>query len=314
MRSLPTLGLIFGITICFGQTNTFPTSGSVGIGTTTPAYKLDVTGASDEFKARFQGPDGYILIGPGNSGWAHIYTDRPNFIFNQNVWSITGGFSSYSAANLVLQTNGTSRLTILNSNGNVGIGTATPTSKLHVSSTGTVEMQVSSDGATTSRSIYSLTRASSFWNIGMNVNQSNTDDLQFRFNGSTYPFTIQSGGNVGIGTTSPDAKLSVKGQIHAQEVKVDLNGSVAPDYVFDKDYKLPSLEEIQPYIKANKHLPEVPSAKDMEENGINVGEMNLLLLKKVEELTLYLIETKAAQEADRARVTTLEEEIKKLKQ
>jgi hypothetical protein len=101
-------------------------------------------------------------------------------------------------------------------------------------------------------------------------------------------FTITSNGQVGIGTIAPDAKLAVKGQIHAEEVKVDLSVPV-PDYVFEKDYKLPSLEEIQTYITANKHLPEVPSAKEMEEKGINVGEMNLLLLKKVEELTIYLI-------------------------
>jgi hypothetical protein len=111
--------------------------------------------------------------------------------------------------------------------------------------------------------------------------------------GST--LTLRADGNVGIGTISPDAKLSVKGQIHAQEVKVDLTGAIAPDYVFDKDYNLPSLEEIQSYITANKHLPEVPSAKEMEEKGINVGEMNLLLLKKVEELTLYLIAESAAR-------------------
>ncbi len=96
-------------------------------------------------------------------------------------------------------------------------------------------------------------------------------------------------GNVGIGTPAPDAKLSVKGQIHAQEVKVDLDGAVAPDYVFDKEYKLRSLEEIQSYITANKHLPEVPSAKEMEKNGMNLGDMNLLLLKKIEELTLHMI-------------------------
>ena len=96
----------------------------------------------------------------------------------------------------------------------------------------------------------------------------------------------------GIGTASPDAKLSVKGQVHAQEVKVDLSGSVAPDYVFTGNYKLPSLEEVKAYIDKHQHLPEVPSAKEMETSGINVGEMNLLLLKKIEELTLYVIQLK----------------------
>jgi Phage T4 tail fibre len=96
-------------------------------------------------------------------------------------------------------------------------------------------------------------------------------------------------GYVGIGTTSPDAKLAVKGTVHAQEVKVDLSVP-GPDYVFEPTYQLPSLTEIENYIKANKHLPEVPSAKEMETNGINLSEMNMLLLKKVEELMLYQIE------------------------
>lgn len=100
------------------------------------------------------------------------------------------------------------------------------------------------------------------------------------------------GANVGIGTTTPDAKLAVKGTIHAQEVKVDLLGAVAPDYVFEPTYKLTPLSEVENYIKQHKHLPEVPSAKEMEEQGVNLKEMNMLLLKKVEELTLHVIELK----------------------
>ena len=79
------------------------------------------------------------------------------------------------------------------------------------------------------------------------------------------------------------------GDINAVEVKVDLSvpGS---DYVFEEDYDLPFLEGIQQYVKENKHLPEVSSAKEMEENRIDLGVINMLLLKKVEELTLHLIE------------------------
>lgn len=100
---------------------------------------------------------------------------------------------------------------------------------------------------------------------------------------------INQNGDVGIGTITPDAKLAVKGTVHAQEVRVDLNVP-GPDYVFEPTYTLPTLAETEAYIKANKHLPEVPSAKEMEANGINLSEMNMLLLKKVEELTLHLIE------------------------
>ncbi len=93
----------------------------------------------------------------------------------------------------------------------------------------------------------------------------------------------------GIGTNRPDSELTVKGSIHAEEVKVDLSVP-APDYVFEPDYNLTSLEDIEKYILSNKHLPEIPSSKEMEVNGIQLGEMNMLLLKKIEELTLYIIE------------------------
>jgi len=100
---------------------------------------------------------------------------------------------------------------------------------------------------------------------------------------------IKRNGLVGIGTENPDAKLTVKGDIHAEEVLVDLSVP-GPDYVFEEDYDLRTLEETEAYIRANKHLPEVPSAIEMEANGIELGEMNMLLLKKVEELTLHTIE------------------------
>ena len=101
--------------------------------------------------------------------------------------------------------------------------------------------------------------------------------------------TLKTNGNVGVGTTAPDEKLTVNGKIHAKEIKVDLNVP-APDYVFETDYELPKLKDIQSYIAKHKHLPEVPSAKEMEKNGINLSNMNMLLLKKIEELTLHLIE------------------------
>ncbi|WP_417887103.1 interleukin-like EMT inducer domain-containing protein [Zunongwangia sp.] len=97
-------------------------------------------------------------------------------------------------------------------------------------------------------------------------------------------------GNVGIGLENPDSKLTVKGNIHAQEVKVDLNGVIAPDYVFKQGYDLWSIEEIESYINKNGHLPNVPAAEELEQNGLNLKEMNLKLLEKIEELTLYTIE------------------------
>jgi hypothetical protein len=77
----------------------------------------------------------------------------------------------------------------------------------------------------------------------------------------------------------------------------------APDYVFEKDYKLPSLKAVEKHIAANKHLPGVPSASEMKKNGVDLSEMNMTLLKKVEELTLYMIEQNKKIEALERKVS-----------
>ncbi|RXG11376.1 interleukin-like EMT inducer protein [Leeuwenhoekiella aestuarii] len=97
-------------------------------------------------------------------------------------------------------------------------------------------------------------------------------------------------GNVGIGLDNPDEKLTVKGNIHSQEVRVDLAGVIAPDYVFEKNYDLISISEVEKFINLEGHLPKIPSAEELEQEGLNLKEMNLKLLEKIEELTLYIIE------------------------
>ncbi|MGK6353471.1 hypothetical protein [Parapedobacter sp. DT-150] len=128
--------------------------------------------------------------------------------------------------------------------------------------------------------------------------------IRFFLGGSPKVY-FASSGNVGIGTTTPQAKLAVNGNILAKEVKVKTDISV-PDYVFEPDYELPTLEEIETYVKEHKHLPEIPSAADIEKDGLDLGEMNLLLLKKVEELTLHLMDMKIIQEQQNERIKSLE--------
>jgi len=87
-----------------------------------------------------------------------------------------------------------------------------------------------------------------------------------------------------------------------------------PDYVFKKDYSLPSLVDVKTYIDQNQHLPEVPSAQEVEKGGLNLGEMNQILMKKVEELTLYLIEKDEKEKQQQNQLKTQQEEIDQLKQ
>jgi hypothetical protein len=122
--------------------------------------------------------------------------------------------------------------------------------------------------------------------------------------------TVNSLGLVGIGTANPAYKLDVLGTIRAKEVKVDLNG--VADYVFDSNYKLCPLSEVEQYVKEHKHLQEIPSAKEVEQNGVSLGEMQNKLLQKVEELTLYVIELKKENELQKKDNEQLLQKITKL--
>lgn len=116
-------------------------------------------------------------------------------------------------------------------------------------------------------------------------------------------------GNVGIGTINPDAKLAVNGTIHAKEIKVDLNVPGA-DYVFEKSYPLKPLSTVDKYIALYHHLPNIPSAISMEKNGIDVSGMNMKLLQKVEELTLYLIEQNKQLQNQQKQIYDLNKKMK----
>jgi hypothetical protein len=83
------------------------------------------------------------------------------------------------------------------------------------------------------------------------------------------------------------------------------------DFVFEKKYNLPSLNFLDNYIKENKHLPEIASAKEMQANGINLSEMNIKLLQKVEEMTLYMIDMKKENEKENEKIKALESKLKK---
>ncbi len=187
--------------------------------------------------------------------------------------------------------------------GNVGIGTDNPNTKLtihngssggdhHVYSDLTVEdntqtmINLLSPSAYTG--YYGFSDEDDSYVAGMQYVHA-TDKMIFRVNDNqTGNMVIDKDGNVGIGTTTPNVKLAVNGNIRAKEIKVETANW--PDYVFNKNYTLPTLEEVQKHIQEKGHLPNIPSAKEVDANGIELGEMNKLLLEKIEELTLYILE------------------------
>ncbi len=116
--------------------------------------------------------------------------------------------------------------------------------------------------------------------------------------------TIKNGGNVGIGTSDPGSyKLAVLGKIRAEEVVVETNWS---DFVFEKDYNLPTLDKVESYIKENKHLPDIPSEKEIKEEGLSMASMMAKHMQKIEELTLYMIELKKENNRLNERLAIIE--------
>lgn len=193
---------------------------------------------------------------------------------------------------------GASNFYYSNSNGYVGIGTSSPNRLLHL------------DGnvAKFSRSVNSagfimehtgggvrLVFGQDVYSDGAHFTLKNLDTsperllMKVSVTAPQNAFILTSEGNVGIGTASPTHKMAVNGTIRAKELIVDTGWA---DYVFQEDYQLPSLSEVESYIQEHGHLPGMPSAQQVQSDGIGLGQAHAKLLEKVEELTLYLIELK----------------------
>lgn len=214
-----------------GQTNNFPASGNVGIGTAAPADLLEINSGT----AR----KGITIKGDGTGG-----------VFNDILFanSIKPDPALHKVHSWVMSHRKDGYFT----NGPIG---------------------------ESSLEFYAL-RTNSYY-----------APLSFKSNGDVILVSNKNAvsGNVAIGTTDTKGfKLAVNGNISAKEIKVE--ATVWPDYVFEPGYQSLSLRELEDYIKLHKHLPEIPSALEVKRDGIALGEMNKMLLKKIEELTLYLIE------------------------
>ena len=219
----------------------------------------------------------------------------------------------------------------INTLGNVGIGTTAPGAKLNVVASEAIRVTGTGTSGVTSSGYISFFDSNNTTRLGyIGDGSTGTNDLilladaggglNLGSGGSAYRLYINSSGQISVNTS--DAKgyqFAVNGSAIATAMTVKLNANW-PDYVFKKDYHLPALAEVKTYIDQNHHLPEMPTETQVIKDGINLGEMNRLLTKKVEELTLYAIEQdrkqneqKAINQQQSGQLRSQQEEINSLK-
>ena len=228
-------------------------SGRVGIGNADPQETLHVNGSvrgNRNGALRISSGTGYVDVGSKNADWSHFATDRDKFYFNKAIHVNTGNISSYDE-NLKLQTVGTTRLTILNSNGNVGIGNTNPSAKLVVqdSSTDSVALLLRSKDTPSSGSTYDAIQLKAGWHDTSSSSWGeNRLSIQGKSGGSSWTeiMTLKANGKVGIGNTNPDQLLTVQGHVNIGGTG---DGTLHTRHVHGKSHTSASLDHL--YLQYN---------------------------------------------------------------
>jgi hypothetical protein len=299
---------------------------AVGIGTSSPhpSAQLDVTSTTKGLLVpRMTQAQRTAIAGP-LAGLLIYQTDNtPGFYYyNGAAWNIVGTdkWGTFVAPDIFYAA------------GNVSIGSFTSIAKLNVIGDQMIHGAQPllffrpQSGATTSQIRFQLTDGSNEFGI---THFSNRLTLG-RMVGLTVAndLIVASDGNIGIGTTAPNAKLhvssnvmigtgtptagyalSVNGKVISEEVRVEAD--VWPDYVFENDYALIPLTQLEHFINTNKHLPNIPAANQVQKEGIALGDMNKRLLEKIEELTLYIIQQEKKLNAIQQQVDSLQSKPQK---
>jgi hypothetical protein len=278
-------------------------NGNVGIGTITPTHKLMVDG---NFRVNHTGygivqDDGIISVGTysdGSAGWFGTNSNHPLYFYTAN------GYESMA----------------ITQGGNIGMGTNAPNEKLSVvGTTGLYGNTVISPSLNGSLGTLSVGNPTLYTNSMLNV-KSNLQYAAFIDGATTTSAALQVegrtklNGNVSIGSGAGFAsgyRLSVDGKIICTELRVQ--ATPFPDYVFASDYKLKPLDEVEEHINTHHRLPNMPPAAEVESEGMSVGGIQLKLVEKVEELTLYLLQQQKQLKEQQAEITRLHHSLNELK-
>jgi hypothetical protein len=293
--------------------------GNVGIGTTSPGALLEVAGGDVKLGGNLNfatDANSIHFANPGASPASMMYmfasgtTNTPRMVISHSPSFPDWGLQYVDTTDQFnFLAGGTNRLAINLSNGNIGIGTAAPTARLHLVGSeilggnltftaGTQSIQFANPGTTPNSMMYMFTsgttnkarmvisHSTAYANWGLQYADT-TDQFDFLAAGTSRMAINLGNGNVGIGVPTPVYKLEVCGTIRAKEVRVETGWC---DYVFENNYKLKTIDQLEQYINENKHLPGIASASEVEKDGLKVGEMNKAMMEKIEELTLYVIQ------------------------
>jgi hypothetical protein len=334
------IGLSFGIK----AQNNFPTNGNVGIGTTNTGNGLLTLNGNNTNLLRLEndefGNEAMLRFRSKSTTGGTLHSDISLYATGSNQ-----GYLGFKVPHNNTANSGYDM--VINHNGNVGIGTTTPflgtaNYGLHINK-GTHSSILFNNPTSGSGGIIQTSDGKQRIFIGANLYDDQNGSWSSFQTGKgsagismiadeggrgTYidfitsqsdghynrSMRILGNGNVGIGTANPGSwKLAVNGQIRAKEIKVETGWS---DFVFENNYRLPTLKEVEKHIKEKGHLKDIPSAKEVEKNGIYLGEMDSKLLQKIEELTLYTIGQQKEIEnfkKQKYRIDKLEKENKSLK-